>query len=256
MIARLSWIISILQRIVNTSTPRFRLSLNPTHTDSSVDRFQDNDDTRTPQRWWTLVVTKVRRVIDQYELSGLGDELAARWVGDGHERESLRSLADRFNRQLLAANMDAAGLSPLDGEVDNTYRLLTDEEVSAGMETQARRRLEREGIDLDQLGSDFVSHQAVHTYLTKDREIEPPDDTPSTAERLERDRETIQRLESRLEAVTDNTVSRLDAAETLSIGEFSVLVDVQVFCDDCGQQYEISNLLAEGGCQCRPQTVD
>jgi hypothetical protein len=197
-----------------------------------------------------VVVTKVRRVIDQYELSGLGEELAGRWVGDGYERESLRSLADWFNRQLLAARMESAGLSPLDGEVDNTYRLLTDTDVSAGMETQARRRLEHEGIDPDRLRSDFVSHQAIHTYLTTDLEIEPPDDKPSEAERLDHDRETIQRLASRLEAVTDNTVGRLKNAETVSVGEFSVLVDVQVFCSDCGQQYEISNLLDEGGCQC------
>ena len=122
------------------------------------------------------MVTKVRRVIDHYGLSELGDELAARWVGDGYDRESLRSLADRFNRRVLAAGMEAAGLTPLDGEVDNTYRLLTDDKVSAGMRTQVERRLERDGVDIEELRTDFVSHQAVHTYLTDDREIDPPGD--------------------------------------------------------------------------------
>ena len=196
------------------------------------------------------MVTKVRRLIDGYELSGVGEELAARWVGDGYERESLRGLADRFNRRLLAASMESAGLSPLDGEVDNTYRLLTDDEVSAGMETQARRRLERDGIDPEALTRDFVSHQAVHTYLTSDLEVDAPDDTPSQADRLARDRETIQRLQSRVEAVSEDTLSRLAAADGLSIGDFSVLVDVQVFCEDCGHTAEIGELLAEGGCQC------
>lgn len=196
------------------------------------------------------MVTKIRRVIDEYELSGLGDELAARWIGDGYDRESLRSLADRFNRRLLTASMEAAGLSPLDGEVDNIYRLLTDDDVSAGMRTQVRRRLERDGIDPETVSSDFVSHQAIHTYLTKQRELQPPDDKPSMAERLDQDRETIQRLQSRLEAVTDDTVSRLDATESFSIGEFSVLVGVQVFCEDCGEQHEIGELLATNGCQC------
>ena len=196
------------------------------------------------------MVTKVRRVIESYGLSGMGEELAARWVGDGYDRESLRSLADRFNRRVLADSMESAGLSPLDGEVENTYRLLTSDEVSAGMRTQARRRLERDGVDSESLRSDFVSHQAIHTYLTTDREIEPPDDTSSAADRLERDRETINRLESRLEAVADDTISRLDTTDTLSIGDFSVLVDVQVFCADCGHQSEVGDLLAEGGCQC------
>jgi len=200
------------------------------------------------------MVTKVRRVIDDYGLSGVSEELADRWVGEGYERESLRALADRFNRRVLAASMESAGLSPLDGEVDNTYRLLTDDEVSAGMETQARRRLEREGVDPDTVTTDFVSHQAIHTYLTTDLDMTPPDDTPSPAERLDRDRETIQRLQSRLDAVTTDTISRLDTADGLSIGDFTVLVGVQVFCEDCGQQYEISDLLAAGGCQCEPRS--
>ena len=199
------------------------------------------------------MVTKVRRVVDSYGLSGFGDELAARWVGDGYDRESLRSLADRFNRQLLAASMEAAGLTPLDGEVDNTYRLLTDDEVSAGMRTQVSRRLEREGVAIDSLQSDFVSHQAIHTYLTDDREIEPPSADSSARERLEADRETIQRLQSRLEAVTENTVDRLAGKELVDIGSFTVLVDVQVFCEDCGEQYDVGELLDEGGCGCPPE---
>jgi len=197
------------------------------------------------------VVTKVRRVVDSYGLSGFGDELAARWVGDGYDRESLRSLADRFNRQLLAASMEAAGLTPLDGEVDNTYRLLTDDEVSAGMRTQVERRLERDGLDIDRLRTDFVSHQAIHTYLTDDRDIKPPSERESAADRRARDRETIQRLESRLEVVTENTVGRLASTDQLDIGDFSVLVDLQVVCADCGTTYEVGELFEQGGCTCR-----
>ena len=199
------------------------------------------------------MVTKVRRVIESYELAGLGEELAARWVGDGYDRESLRSLADRFNRRVLAAGMETAGLTPLDGEVDNTYRLLTDDEVSAGMRTQVERRLERDGVDIEQLRSEFVSHQAIHTYLTDDREVEPPGDDESTADRLARDRETIQRLQSRLEAVTENTVGRSAATDRLDIGEFSVLVDLQVVCADCGTTYDIAELFEAGGCDCRTE---
>ncbi len=196
------------------------------------------------------MVTKVRRVIDSYGLDGLGDELAARWIGDGYERESLRSLADRFNTRVLAASMEAAGLSPLDGEVENTYRLLTDEEVSAGMRTQVSRRLERDGLDPDAVQSDFVSHQAIHTYLTGDREIEPPE--ADDGDRLNADKETIQRLRSRLEAVTENTVGRLDTTDRLDVGAFSVLVDLQVVCADCGATYEIDELFDQGGCDCDP----
>ncbi|XVH31638.1 rod-determining factor RdfA [Haloferacaceae archaeon DSL9] len=196
------------------------------------------------------MATKVRRVLDKYDLENFGDELAARWTGDGYERESLRALSDRFNQQVLAARLRNAGQSPLDGEVENTYRLLTDDDVSAGMQTQAQRRLERDGIDVDELRRDFASHQAIHTYLTKDRDVTPPNQQLSAAERLERDRETIQRLESRLEAVADNTLDRLRSTDQLSLGQFSVLVDVRVLCEDCGEQYDVSELLDAGQCAC------
>ena len=41
--------------------------------------------------------------------------------------------------------MEDAGMAPLDGEVENTYRLLTDSNVNTGAHTQARRRLEHAG---------------------------------------------------------------------------------------------------------------
>lgn len=195
------------------------------------------------------MVTKVERVIDSYGLS-IGEELADRWRGEGYERESLRALADRFNRAVLESAMREAGLNPLEGEADNTYRLLSDKTVSAGMRTQARRRLERAGLDVDELQRDFVSHQAIHTYLTDELGVSPPSDGRSPAERLAQDRATIQRLESRLEAVADNTLERLGKTDQLSIGERSIIIDVGVFCEECGTQYEIGELLEAGSCAC------
>lgn len=195
------------------------------------------------------MVTKVERVLDTYGLT-IGEELADRWRGEGYERESLRALADRFNEAVLASAMRDAGLSPLEGEAENTYRLLTDDSVSAGMRTQARRRLERADLDVDALRRDFVSHQAIHTYLTDKRGVSAPTDGRSPAERLADDRATIQRLESRLEAVADNTLERLNRTDQLSVGERSIIIDVGVFCEDCGRQYEIGELLEAGSCAC------
>ena len=38
--------------------------------------------------------TKVARLIEKYELSGMGAELEAAWTGESGERTSLRDLAD------------------------------------------------------------------------------------------------------------------------------------------------------------------
>ncbi|MFC7240159.1 rod-determining factor RdfA [Saliphagus sp. GCM10025317] len=195
--------------------------------------------------------TKVARLLETYDLESLGLELEQRWLGKGYERESLRKLARRFNERLLGERMTRAGLSPLDGEVENTYRLLTDDDVSAGMRTQAERELERAGIDVDALRREFVSHQAIHTYLTSDRELEGPSSQTTPEDRLERDAASIQRLSSRLTAVTEDTVKRYRETDLLESGSVSVLVDVNVLCEECGEQYDVATFLERGGCRCR-----
>jgi hypothetical protein len=194
---------------------------------------------------------KVERVLEAYGLDGLGDELERRWTGATGERESLRSLADRFNRAVLRTALDEAGASPLDGEVENTYRLLRGDDVSPGMRTEVRRQLERDGVDLDSVESDFVSHQAIHTYLREHRGAELETEEES---RIEKETQTIRRLQGRISVVTESGLTRLSNAGDVTIGDFEVLTDVQVYCSDCGSQYEAVELIERGGCDCESDT--
>ncbi len=193
--------------------------------------------------------SKVARVLREYDLVGLSEELVRRWTAEGEARRSLRQLADDVNRELVRVTMEDAGMTILDGDVPNTYRLLTDDDVSAGMRTEAETTLQREGVDVERLRSDFVSHQAVHTYLTKRRGAESPD-TPSDEESVERGAETIRRLRSRTTAVSEKTLRTLRDTDRISLGSFDVLVDVRLFCEDCGKQYDAVELLEAGGCDC------
>ena len=120
--------------------------------------------------------------------------------------------------------MNEAGMNPLDGEVENTYRLLADSDVSTGTQTQAQRRLSREGVDVNQLEADFVSRQAVHTYLTKDRGVSysPNEDDP-----LEREAENIQRLKHRMTTITGSKIEQLRNSDRLTIGEFETFALVK-----------------------------
>jgi hypothetical protein len=104
---------------------------------------------------------KVSRLIDEYDLDGIGEEMERLWTDDEHA--SLRSLADLFNRRLLASAASDAGMQPLDGEVENLHRLLTDENEPAVKRTEAVRKLEREAVDVDALRSDFDSYQSIRT---------------------------------------------------------------------------------------------
>jgi len=54
-----------------------------------------------------------------------------------------------------------------EGEVENTYRLLTDDDVSSGTWVQTRNTLQRDGIPVKQVEFNFVPHQIVYNHLTK-----------------------------------------------------------------------------------------
>lgn len=192
--------------------------------------------------------SKVVRLIRTYELEGMGEELEARWLGTGETQNSLRELADYFNHRLLRAVMNEAGMSPLDGEAENAYRLLTDD-VSAGIRIQTRKRFEREGIDVDQLERDFVSHQAIYTYLTKYRNVQK--DKAANQDQFEKSAQTVQRLKNRLAAVTDKTLDSLQETDRITTGDIDVSVDVRAFCHDCGRQYEVRELIEAKGCDCK-----
>lgn len=195
---------------------------------------------------------KVDRLIEEYDLEGLGAELERRWTAeDADERTSLRDLAADVNRRLLATVMAEAGMQPLDGEIENVYRLLTAEDVSDADRTRARRRLEREGVDVASLKSDFVTYQAVRTYLKTVRQAEytPPETTGP-----EDTAESIQRLRGRVTTVTENKLDQLRQGDEIDLGTYRILVDVTALCEDCGDQYAVSELLDRGGCSCEMAT--
>lgn len=187
------------------------------------------------------------RLIDEYDLDGLGAELEDRWTVDSDERMGLRTLATYFNRQLLMTRMVEAGIQSLSGEVENTYRLLTDDGVSGADRTRTVRRLERKGVDCDALRDDFVTYQAIRSYLKGDRDAEyvKPDED-CTESKLE----NIQRLRGRVTTVTEGVLEQLLRNEEITLGEFGVLVDIAILCEECRQRYEVGELLERGGCDC------
>ncbi|WP_224270888.1 rod-determining factor RdfA [Haloprofundus salinisoli] len=210
-------------------------------------RTEGTDEWSNPRR--SPQQCKVGRVIEAYNLDGLGEMLEVRWTADGDGRSSLRELATEFNHRLLESALESAGVSLLDGEVENYYRLLTDDAVTSGTRVQAERTLERHGIDVDTIRNDFVSHQAVHTYLVKYRGVSRDD--PTSANRTEKIDTNIGRLRSRTQTVTANSLESLVTAGELEVGDIDVLVDISVHCDVCGETLTVDQLLADGGCGCR-----
>lgn len=192
---------------------------------------------------------KVGKVISKYNLQKFHAELPSRWIGEGREAQSLRDLADELNVAILREAMESVNLEPLDGEVENTYRLLTGGEVSSGMRTAKRNQLERDGVDVDSVESDFVTHQAVYAYLRQVLDVSKQDE--GDPDPIEKHSQRINRLRSRTEAVTNDSIESLVSNNALEIGDPEVSVNIQVYCHQCSSQYSLSSLLTRSGCDCK-----
>lgn len=190
--------------------------------------------------------SKVARLIEEYDLPGLGEELEQLWTAE-EDRRSLRDLTTYFNQQLLRQTLINANVQSLDGEVENTYRLLTGDDVNTAETTRVQRRLEREGIDVDELENDFVTYQAIRNYLKDYRGAEY---TRSEQDPLDREEINVQKLRGRMVSVIQGNVEQLRDKDELTLGEFQTIADIRIVCEDCNSQFDVLELLDQGGCHC------
>lgn len=178
---------------------------------------------------------------------GVNEELAARRRGQDGRPDSLRALSDYFNQAVVRQALERAGGNPLSGEVENTYRLLTDDDVSSGTRIRARKRLEGDGIDVEAVEGGFVSHPTIGKHLRECLGIEGSADT---RDRVESATERIFKLQSRAEAVIVKTLEELASADRVSAGELAVTVDTQVMCEVCETHLDVGRFIERGGCDC------
>lgn len=190
---------------------------------------------------------KIARVSAAYDLDGLDQELIRDWTGSG-DTSSIRELTREVNERLLAQSLQDAGVISKDGEIEHLYHLLTDEAVSSADRIQARSELEREGVPVDSLESDFVSHQTLYNHLTDCLEVsrQPPTDR----ERLDSSRDKLGALQTRTGVVTEDTIDQLRRNDVVAIGDFEVFVSTTVTCTDCETQFRLEEFLDERQCSC------
>jgi len=173
----------------------------------------------------------VARLIDKYELSKVGTELEERWTATGDAHRSLRSLATYFNTQILLTALRRADIDTADRDAETILETLTEAEGAEVDRVRLRRRLERNGIDVDALESDFVTYQAIRSYL---KDVRGAEYEPSGHDRIATEREMIQKLRGRTTTVTETKLEQLRDTGELAVSEFQVLVNIRVLCDACG----------------------
>lgn len=117
---------------------------------------------------------KVARLIEERDMEGVSEQLEAYWLGRDEEQYSVRALTEWFNVRVLEAELDGIGDSDLAEDSEHVYRLLTGDDVSERARSATTARLERQGIDVEELRRSFVSHQSVYLYLTEERGVTHP----------------------------------------------------------------------------------
>lgn len=195
----------------------------------------------------TAPSNKVARLIEAYGLSEIADDLESAWTATGDDHASLRELAARFNRHLLAEKLEEAGREPVAGEVAALHSTLVDDDVSEGEKVRTRRRLAEAGVDVDQLEDDFVSYQTIRRFLRQHRNAtyQPERSDPGTAAKRQ-----VRKLQGRIEAVTTTKVEQLRNADHVTIDSFQVTSNVRVHCSECGANMEAEVLFERGACEC------
>lgn len=161
---------------------------------------------------------------------------------------SLRRLEREFNRTVLGAALEAEGYAPLDGEVENLYRLLTEDDVTGGMRVQARNRLEDHGVDIEEVQADFISYQTINRHFKNCRGFDRS--TGDSGITMDAAEDRLFALRTRALEVSSQTVGQLDRSDVIDIGEFDVNLDIVVTCLDCGTQAAFSDLFSGWGCEC------
>lgn len=189
----------------------------------------------------------MERLIDEHGLDDVGEELQRRYSGPESERSSLRELADLFNKALLERSFDEAAVPTTNFDVENIYEQLYHADAPPGELARVRKRLRYAGVAVDRVEGEFISHEAIRTYLRRQGVVysEPERD------QIDKYAEDIQRLRYRTVTVTEDKLQSLESTGRITLGEFRVDVDVQVHCETCGTEREVSDVLSARGCACR-----
>jgi hypothetical protein len=187
---------------------------------------------------------KVGRIVAEYEVPNVDARLVDRWQSG----TSVRRLAEELNKNVVAAELDAANVGHVEWSRSPVYEALHTDDLSDAEEIDIRRELDRAGVDVEQLSSDLVSHQSVYRHLTQCLDASKGDDrTPD--ERRETAKDTVHALQQRTEIVTESTLEGLQSAGVTDLGETEVLVDLTVLCRDCGRSMDFESAV-DDGCDC------
>jgi len=190
---------------------------------------------------------KIARVADDYNIS----EIDAKLIERREQGDSLRDLATYLNKRILSESLNT-GTREVVGDADSIYKVLKGNDVNRSRQVELRSKLERNGIDIEAVERDFVSHQTVRNHLHDCKAIDTG--RKSTVD-IDGAKKTIEWAQARSEGVIEQTLKRLRNAGNVADTPTEVTQSVRVGCSVCGQTYRIEDFLEQRGCDCQTDTT-
>jgi hypothetical protein len=193
---------------------------------------------------------KVAQVIERREMEQIAEQLESMWLGRNRSELSVREITDEFNKRVLEDSLSQAGMVPLEGEIQNIYQLLSNEENDSAASIQARDKLNAADIDTDGVENDFVSHQTMYRFLKNVRGVQKENSAPSIEDKKRSAKNAVQKLQGRLRTVIRSNLDDLSKRDGFHLGEFDVTISVTISCRNCGVSKNLLSIMDENGCDC------
>ena len=191
---------------------------------------------------------KVDYVSQKHDLDRLEERVRRRRVSEDY---SLRDLETYINGRILRAAMIRADMAALEGQAEDYYQRLTEEDEESLRRKEVRRHLIDAGVDVDDVADDFVSYQTVRKHLNECLDVDTSQEyIPDPNE----DRQRLGDLKGRAENVIERTIRRLRKHGAVHIGPPEGVVQLQVRCRTCGRTHSVSEILRERECACAGNT--
>jgi len=186
---------------------------------------------------------KIVRVANDYNIS----EIDAKLIERREQGDSLRDLAAYLNKRILSESLNT-GTREVVGDADSIYKVLRGNDVNRSRQVELRSKLDGNGIDIEAVERDFVSHQTVRNHLHDCKAIDTGRKSTVDIDGAEK---TIEWAQARSEGVIEQTLERLRNAGNVADTPTEVTLSVRVGCSACGQTYRIEDFLEQGGCDCQ-----
>jgi len=185
---------------------------------------------------------------------GIEDTLE-RIVAERRQGASFRDLADEFNMAIVESALEAADL----GDSRSIHAAMVGEDVAtpvyrilqgnseAGIESaELRARLSSAGVDVPRVEGAFVSHVTMRSHLQDCVGVSPDESGPS----LDQIVNTIRGARTRSLNIIQSSVDRAIRYGLFDTGPLTVEMVVRATCQECGDQFYLSDLIEERQCSC------